>query len=322
MNRREVLTASAITIGAIALPGVLRAQNAVKGSLTKQVPAIWRHRIGDRVMTVVSDGYVPFEEWHSPNIDPADRAALLSEHFLPTDIYKGAINCFVVDDGNGSVVLVDAGAGRLLGPTSGHLIPNLAASGYGPEDITAIVATHLHPDHVGGIFDQGGQAVFPNAELLVSEADHAFWTDDGMRSAAPEKARFLWDIAGAALSTYKGRVRRFTGETEVLPGLTSIPLPGHTPGQSGVVISSGGDQLLIWADLVHFAPLQLKRPDVVFAFDVDPSEAVETRKRTFDRAASERLQIAGMHMPFPGTGHIVRDGDAYTFLPERWGYDL
>ncbi|MEO0360747.1 MAG: MBL fold metallo-hydrolase, partial [Pseudomonadota bacterium] len=154
------------------------------------------------------------------------------------------------------------------------------------------------------------------------EAEHAFWTDDGMRSAAPEGARFLWDVARAALSAYAGRVRRFESGAEPAPGMTSIPLPGHTPGQSGILIESGDDALLIWADVVHFPPLQLRRPEVAFAFDVDPDLAAETRRRTFDMAAGERLEIAGMHMPFPGAGHIARDGDGYAFAPARWGYDL
>ena len=322
MNRRELLRTGLLAAGAVSLPTRIKAQTTEGPKPMSQVPPIWRHRIGDRVVTVVSDGYVPFEDWHSPNIDPAERARILREHFLPTDIYQGSINTFVVDDGKGSVCLVDAGAGRLLGSTSGHLIRNLNFAGYAPEDITVLLATHLHPDHVGGAYDADGMAVFRNAELVVSEADHAFWTDDRMQAQASSDAKFLWDIAADALSAYAGRVRRFEGEAEVLPGITPLALPGHTPGQHGFIVSDADDVLFIWADVIHFPPLQLQRPEVAFAFDVDPDLAIETRRRTLDMAAADRLQIAGMHMPFPGAGHVVRDGNAYGFIPSRWGYDL
>ena len=322
MKRRDLLKTGAVLATAQVATPAFAQTGADQGMSDRhsQVPAIWRMSLGSRTITVVSDGYVAFEDWHTPNIDTADRAQMLSDHFLPTDIYQGSVNSFIIEDANG-VTLIDGGTGDLLGPPTGHLVNNMRAAGFQPEDVTTLLATHLHPDHVGGIYTSEGAAVFPNAELVVSEDDHRFWTDAGMQAQAPEAARFLWDIAGSALGAYSGRVRRFQGASDVLPGISPVALPGHTPGQCGFQIADGDETLLIWADLIHVAPLQLRRPDIVFAFDVDPELAVTTRQTTLDMVATDGIQVAGMHLPFPGTGHIVRDENAFALVPARWGYD-
>lgn len=320
MNRRDVLISAGGVATAAAFSSPASAQKAAADP-RGQVAAVWRKGIGGRIVTAVSDGYVPFEAWHLPNIDPEARAALLREAFLPTEIYQGSVNAYVVDDGV-SVTLIDAGSGSTLGPETGHLVTNLRAAGYAPEDVTTLLATHLHPDHIGGAYDGSRAAVFPNAEFVVSEADHAFWTDAGMKARAPDAARSLWDIAATALAAYEGRVRRFEGSAEILPGVAPVPLPGHTPGQAGYRLTDGADTMLIWADVIHVAPIQLKRPEVAFVFDTDPVAAAEIRRRTLERVSADRVLVGGMHLPFPGVGNIVRDAEGYDFVASRWGYDL
>src|SRR6202035_2854822 len=98
-----------------------------------------------------------------------------------------------------------------------------------------------------------------------------------------------------------------------VPGITAVPAPGHTPGHTGWLVASGGDALLIWGDVVHLPGLQFAHPDAGMVFDVDGALAIVTRRRIMDMAATDRLRVTGMHMDFPGFGHVVRSGGAYAF---------
>jgi glyoxylase-like metal-dependent hydrolase (beta-lactamase superfamily II) len=220
------------------------------------------------------------------------------------------------------LVLVDGGCGAAMGPTLGRLAGNLAAVGVRPEDIDSILVTHLHPDHIGGLVDAAGQAVFRNAELIVHEADATYWSDDAVLAQAPDgmEKQFVL-LSRATLAAYRDRTRRVT-DGDPLAGITAVPAPGHTPGHTGWLISSGGAALLIWGDIVHLPGIQFAHPEAGMAFDVDGAQAIATRRRIMDMAATDRLRVAGMHMDFPGFGHVVRAGGAYAFVPEVWSADV
>jgi glyoxylase-like metal-dependent hydrolase (beta-lactamase superfamily II) len=228
------------------------------------------------------------------------------------------VNAFVIDTGS-KVYIVDAGTGATLGPTLGRLESNVAAAGYQPSAVAALITTHLHPDHIGGSF-KDGKPVFDKAEFIVSDTDRAFWSDAGNRSQAPDEAKVFFDIATGSLKAYGDRVRTVSGEKEVLPGITAVPLPGHTPGHTGYRIVSGGDTLLIWGDIVHAIPLQLPNPDVTLSFDVDQPLAAKTRKALLEQVVADRVLVAGAHIPFPGIGHIEKAQNGYRFAPATWEY--
>ena len=202
-----------------------------------------------------------------------------------------------------------------MGPTLGKLPDSLRAAGVAPERIDTILLTHLHPDHSNGLVDDDGRAVFPNAQLVLHEAEAAFWLDrdeaSGARRAHPPQHR----QGGVTTAPYRARMRTVR-DGEALPGVSAVLLAGHTPGHTGWLIQSRGERLLIWGDLVHLASIQIPRPDAALVFDVDPQAACATRRRMFDRAAADKLKVAGAHLDFPGFGAIVRKGTGFAFEPD------
>ena len=141
-----------------------------------------------------------------------------------------------------------------------------------------------------------------------------------MKGQAPEEVRQFFDLAMAAVGAFGDRVEGFEGEASLGAGMTAMPLPGHTPGHSGVMLESDGDALLMWGDIVHVPPVQFARPDVTIGFDVDQDTARATRMKVLDMAATDRLRVAGMHISFPGIGYVEKAGDGYRFVPSSYQY--
>ncbi len=218
---------------------------------------------------------------------------------------------------------IDTRSGSVFGPTLGHFGAALTASGIDSSAVSRVVATHLHPDHVGGILADGGNA-FTNAELVTATAtataDHGFWTNADVKAQAPADLHSFFDHATASVNAFADRLRLVDGTADIASGLTAVPLPGHTPGHMGVMLESAGASLLIWGDVIHAAPLQMPRPEVAVAFDVDPDMAVATRLRLLDEVARDGQQVAGMHLPFPGIGYVERAGSEYRFVPRHWDH--
>ena len=167
------------------------------------------------------------------------------------------------------------------------------------------------------------RALFPRAELKMHADDHAYWHDDSamMKVEDPARRQMFFADGRTKVALYRERMQLFTGG-EVFPGVTTVPLPGHTPGHTGFLIASGNASLLIWGDIVHVQELQVARPEVTMAVDVDPARAVTTRRAILERAAADRQAIAGMHIHFPAFAHVVRDGAGYRLLPDAWSMDL
>jgi glyoxylase-like metal-dependent hydrolase (beta-lactamase superfamily II) len=280
-----------------------------------QVPGVHHLSVGEFVVTALNDGVFDGSFDWLTGIPGADAQSLHHARFRPVPP-RITVNAFLVHL-PGKLVLVDAGCGGAMGPEMGRLAANLAAMGVAPASVDAILATHLHPDHVGGLLDGAGRAVFPNAELIVHAAEPRFWGDDAIFAKASDQEMQFAELARASVRAYGNRMREIT-DGEVLPGVTAVPEPGHTPGHTGWLISSGGDSLLIWGDVVHMPGVQFARPEVGLGFDVDVAQAIATRKRIFEMAATDRLRVSGMHLDFPAFGHLARDGSGYAFVPEVW----
>ncbi|KAA8996684.1 MBL fold metallo-hydrolase [Affinibrenneria salicis] len=263
-------------------------------------------------ITAISDGYLSTSLDSLSNIDPADASRRQQDAGVndPSAIH---INCYLVR-GRGRTILIDAGAGGFK-QWGGKLKANLAIAGVRPSDIDTILLTHAHPDHIGGLVDSSGEAAFPDTELVIHQREVSFWEDDGNLSRASERARGNFLFARNVFDKYREKIRTFTNN-EVLPGVSAVPLPGHTAGHTGYRLDSANHSLLIWGDIVHFPQIQIARPDVSIAFDQNPTIAADTRSKLLDIVSSDKILIAGMHLGEPGFAHIERAGKIYKISYE------
>jgi glyoxylase-like metal-dependent hydrolase (beta-lactamase superfamily II) len=204
------------------------------------------------------------------------------------------------------------------GPTTGKLVANLAALGVKPTDITTLVVSHFHGDHINGIRAKGGDLVFPNAEIAVPAPEWAFWMDDARMNAAPEAARGGFMGARRVFAAIADKVRRFEWGKEVVPGVTALQADGHTPGHTAFVVASGKDQFLYVADITNNPALFARHPEWQVSFDMDGPRAVVTRKAILDRAAADNIRLGFYHGAFPSNGHVIKAGGGYEIVPAMW----
>jgi glyoxylase-like metal-dependent hydrolase (beta-lactamase superfamily II) len=250
-------------------------------------------QLGDIRVTALDDGYGDVPIAVVVNIDKAGAAAL-AELSPGDDLLHPVFNAYLVETG-GRRLLIDAGAGV-------HMGPNAAEAGIAPGNVDAIILTHCHPDHILGIVDKDWNAVFPNAELVVPELDEQYWLRGDPSKIDNEYQRVMTEHAQKAAGPYSGRTRTISGG-EVAPGVTMVPLPGHTPGHSGYMIEGGDKKLFLWGDIVHLPTFQ------------PPPLARETRKQTFERVIADGLEVGGGHLLAPGFARVERAGTVYRIVP-------
>jgi glyoxylase-like metal-dependent hydrolase (beta-lactamase superfamily II) len=278
---------------------------------------ILKWKIGDRTVTTLNDGFLQAGVEVVQGLS-RDEAIQIQRAAFRSDQPKITINLFLIESQHHAPVLVDTGMGFVGGETSGHLLAALKETGVVPEEIQTILLTHLHPDHSAGLTDGQGNAIFPNAELVLHKDEFDFWTNNDNFKAASDEEKGYVALIQASVGPYGGRIRLFHGEEEVAPGLHSLPLVGHTPGHSGYRVESEGKALLIWGDIVQFPEIQSRRPDTGLAYDVNREQSRETRKRIMNQAVDERLLIAGMHIDFPGFSFVERFQEGFRLVPALW----
>lgn len=280
-----------------------------------QAPAYHRIELGDYQITALSDGTLalPLERMVA-GIKPEEVKQLLADQFEKLPI-ETSINAFLVNMGH-QLVLVDTGSGTLYGKDGGHLVKNLRAAGYAPEDVDAILITHLHRDHSGGL-TVDGRRVFPNATVYVNKADRDFRFSDEAASAAPAHQKNMFPESRGALVPYEqaGKVVLFAAGQTLLSGVRTIAAPGHTPGHTLYVVESRGERIAFSGDLIHAAAVQLPRPEVTIAFDTNSAQAAADRRALFSRFVEERTLLAAAHISFPGVGHLRASGNGYQWVP-------
>jgi len=316
----SLLSRSALASGPAAAPGTASPAGFPQGA------GVYRRAVGDIDVCLISDGTFPMTPpfpTFGANAGEDKVHAALQREFIRPETTTGHVNTLLVRSG-GEVILVDAGCGSLFGPTTGKLLPHLANAGVQPRDVTAVVLTHLHPDHIGGLLGPMGVDLFPSARFLVHEAERAFWADgnpDFSKSGVPEAMRgSMAQGAAGLLKVMEPRLKVITGENKrIADGVEAVAAPGHTPGHIGIHVTGGrADQFLYVSDAVHHYAIVMPNPDWYVAFDTDRDAAVAARRALLDMAASEKLLISGAHLPFPGFGHVRKNGPGYDWVPIVW----
>ena len=315
LTRRRLVAVTAIGSAALALPGRSLAKMP---SGQPQTAYFYRFKLGGAECTVVSDGQLPLGDPNVAflNISRDEIARELRDNFLPAANAVLEQNVLVVNFGE-RVVLFDTGMGtdKLFGDTTGKLLVTLRQAGIDPADVDAVVMSHAHIDHCGGLIADDGKHNFPNAQYYIGQADFDYWTDDAKIPANyPARPSFLAQ-ARKNLLPVKDRIHFYKDGEQILPGITVLSAPGHTVSHSIFMIEAGGQQLCYTGDLAHHPVLLLEHPRTQFAFDTDPVQSGESRVRMLGMLAANRVPVLSYHFAWPGIGHVAKQGDGFHYIP-------
>lgn len=314
-DRRTFLAAAGASAAAFGLAKPLAIiPSALAASLEEQ--GFYKFELGDLEIITVYDGHwnKAHDDGFIKNASVEETKAALGAAGKPTEHVQIPFTITFVKTG-GRTVMFDSGTGAQLAPTAGRLAANMKAAGISSDQIDTIIVTHFHPDHIFGLMQKETNAeVYPNAEIIVPEAEYAFWTDEGLISRLPENRQGLAKRIQATFPKWSN-LTRFEGEKEVSPGVVAIPAHGHTPGHTTFAVGSGKDQLLVMADTSNIPALFVRNPGWHAAFDMAPDEAEASRRVIFDRAIADNVIVTGYHYGMPGAGRIETDGAGYAFVP-------
>lgn len=284
-----------------------------------QPASAYHHRVGDMLVTALNDGFAlrPLAGGFIRNASLDEMNAALEAARMAPDVLPITFTPVMVRTGD-EVILIDAGFADTGSPTTGFLHRGLAACGVAPEDVTTVLVTHFHGDHINGLVNKAGDPVFPKARVRVPAPEWAFWTDPDHRTAAPEAMQGAFDGVERVFSALGDAVDHYQWGDEVAPGIIAIDARGHTPGHTAFEVRSGDQVMIFISDTTNHPALFMAHPECQAAFDMDPDRAVETRMNLLGRIADEGLKYAGYHVPFPAVGHLVREGDGFRHVPLQW----
>lgn len=320
-SRRSLFKLGAAGAAIAVVPGLAGAANAAPAPVGTQPPAFYRFRLGDFEVTTISDGvrvatgpYPIFGQ----NQSPSTVADLLEKNFLPTDRFANGFTPILVNTGT-ELVLFDTGLGEGAREGGmGKLREGLQASGYEPEDVSIVVLTHFHGDHIGGLTEGEGPA-FPNARYVMPEDEYAFWTSpEAMKGPTEGNAK----LVRQKVVPFKDKTTFIGDGDTVIAGITGMAAPGHTPGHTIYQLESKKRLLTLAGDTANHYVVSLQRPEWHVQYDMDKAQATATRRRVFDMIAEKRMPFIGYHMPFPAVGYVGKFGEGYRYMPATYQFEI
>lgn len=317
MTRRSLLSAGAAGLAATSLGfGPARAQNGAAERGPSTADGVYAFNLGAMTGYMLHDGIArrPLEDGFVRNAELAEVEAALAARGMPREHLDITFTVTMVESGS-DLVLIDTGTGGRMAETASGISGPLEAAGFSPEQVTRVVLSHFHPDHINGLRDESGALVFPNAEVSCPRAEWLYWMDGEAAAAAPEAARPNFQLVGEVLGPLAREIRLLEDGEEVVPGIHAEAAHGHTPGHMIFRLSSGNEQSLVISDTTNHPALFARRPDWQVQFDMDPEQAEATRRRVLEEVVVDQIPICGYHYPFPARGMLERDGnEGYRFL--------
>jgi len=306
-------------IAGASLAAVVPSAEAAAPAAGRQAPSLYRYRVGDFEITALYDGvwYRPIDEKFVRHADYAEVRREMSDAFMPEEKLATPFTTVLVNTGR-KLILLDTGTGGQIASTAGAFSDNLKAAGIDPKTIDQIVISHFHPDHINGIKTKDNALIFPNAEIMVPEAEWAFWNDDANMRAAPEGLKIVFHNVRRIFADIAKDVTHYRPGRQVAAGIEAVDAAGHTPGHTVFALQSGKEQLMVLSDTTQHPALFARHPEWQPQFDIDGAQAVATRKKLLDRAAADRTLVTGYHFPFPACGHIVKTATGYEPVPLWW----
>ena len=322
LSRRGLLSSAAAAALAAALPAQSFAAAPPAG---KQAAGFYRYKVGDIEVTVVTDGAnrLPITDAFVVNVKKEEVNAALVAAFMEPGVFVGPYNPIVLNTG-GKLALVDtrtSEAGYIASKgATGQLMTNLAAAGIEAGAIDTVIISHYHGDHINGLLKADKSLAFPNAEILVPANEHQFYMDDGNMSRAT-KGR-VEDVFKNVRRVISGevlkRLRTYEWDKDVIPGVLAVGTPGHTPGHTSHVVSSGSSKVYVQADVTHAPFLFARNPGWHAYYDQDPVMAEATRRKVYDMLSAEKMLVQGFHYPFPSVAHVEKTATGYREIPMPW----
>jgi glyoxylase-like metal-dependent hydrolase (beta-lactamase superfamily II) len=329
VSRRTFVAAPALVAAGSLAPSPVQASGAAPaqapataapsaGPASQQAPGFYRYKVGDMELTALHDGWAPRNlEGFIRNAELSDVRKAAEEAFLPASVIENSFTPLLVRSG-GKTIMLDTGNGDAGAPTTGTTRANLRAAGFDPARVDIVVISHFHGDHINGLRLRDGTAVYPNAEVMVPAGEWAFWMDDARMNQAPDAMKPAFQNVRRVFGPMAKDVKPFEWNKEVAPGITAVDASGHSPGHTAFVLQSAGKSLTHVVDAINHPAFFVRHPDWSPGFDMDADKARTTRRRLLDMAAAERMQLAFYHAPFPGIGHVRKDGNGFAFVPTPW----
>jgi glyoxylase-like metal-dependent hydrolase (beta-lactamase superfamily II) len=325
LSRRSLLVGTAVVGAALAgTTTIVPSANAAAPAAGKQNAGWYRYKVGSFELTVVTDGMTnaPLSDTYVANAPKDAVNTVLTSDFMPKDRAVQLYTPIVVNTGS-KLVAIDTGLGLGMFEQSkgavGQYHTNLQAAGIDRNAVDTVIISHFHGDHINGLVGPENKPAFPNAEVIVPEAEWAFWADEANSSRVPEPIRPTFANVKRVFGVLGNKVTRHESGKEVVPGITSIATPGHTPGHTSHVIASGDAKALVQADITAgMATLFVRNPEWQAFFDADKPLAVQTRRKIYDMVSADKMLVQGFHFPFPSAGYIEKSGTGYRLVPAPW----
>jgi glyoxylase-like metal-dependent hydrolase (beta-lactamase superfamily II) len=317
LSRRDALASAAVG-AAFGLSKPFRfIVPAYAEALLEPTVGHYKYKAGSIEVTAIYDGIwrKPHDPTFIKDVSIEETKAALAKAGLTTDFMPIPLTVVVLKIGD-KLIMVDAGSGVGQWQANATNLPaNMKAAGIDHDQISTVLISHFHPDHVWGLMEKGTNAqTFPNAELVANAVEYKFWTEEGRVEKLPEGRRAAGKRIAENFPKWKNWKLVEAG-AEVAPGVHILEAYGHTPGHSVFLVSSGKDQLMVSNDTMYVPAILAPHPEWQGAYDQDGPLAVATRRRIIDRVIADRMQICGAHFPFPGAGAFASDGGAYAFTP-------